>query len=94
MEDILEKLRLPVGVIFWLIVSIIIPATVSFTVLQAKIDTAHARIVIVDESEKQLRSDLNTLEAKLYDNDAKLYGKLEVIHKELGEVKGELKRLK
>lgn len=70
----------------WFISIVVVPLTIWFVAISHKIDSASAKIIIVEEKEEQLQRKIHLLDTRIAD-------KLEVIHKDIGEIKGELKRL-
>lgn len=86
-EQLLEKHRVTLATAGWVTAVIIVPLTVWFAAISYKIDDANAKIIIVDENERVLSKRVELLEIRISD-------KLEAIHKDVGQIKGELKRLK
>lgn len=86
MEAVLEKYKATIAASVWVITVIIMPLTIWFTAISYKIDDANAKIIIVDENEKVLSNKVEELEVRISD-------KLEAIHKDVGQIKGELKHL-
>ena len=72
--------------IIWVLCAMVVPLTIWFVAISYKIDNANAKILVIQESEKENRQDFKDL-------DNKVSGKLDRIIKELGIVKGQLKRI-
>lgn len=86
-EQLLERHKVTLATVVWVVVIIIVPLTVWFAAISYQIDGAHAKIGFVQEKEKKLSEKLDHLDTRISD-------KLESIHKDVGEIRGELKRLK
>lgn len=71
----------------WTVSVIILPATFSFVAITIQLDKTEARVMAVEELEKD-----RTLQFRLLRDG--ISEKLDMIHKDLGEVRGELKRIK
>lgn len=87
MEDLLERYKLGIKETVWFVCCVVVPLTVWFMVIKSELVQANAKIVIMEENEQKLAQEINILKTRMND-------KLEAIHKDVGEIKGELKRIR
>lgn len=89
-EQLLEKHKVTLATAGWVIAVIIVPLTIwfasRFASISYQIEDAHAKIAVVEKQEKKLSERFNTVETRITD-------KLDIIHKDVGEIKGELRRI-
>ena len=87
LERILEEYKVTLGAALWTICVIIIPLTLWFTAISYRIDEVSSKVFVLSEDQAMLR-------ATSKDLDTKISNKLDLIHADLGIVKGELRRIK
>lgn len=87
LKAIIESLGGIAKILFWFITAVVIPITIWFLVLKLEVNEAKTNIsdlkVRIKEDEETVKSSFKTLDQKL-----------DQIHKDLGQVMGELRRIK
>lgn len=87
MEKVFEKFSVPIGLVVWFIGSVVLPVAGWFYFIKFQIEDVQSAIFVIEQKEKQLE------EGHKFFSD-NISNKLDQIHKDIGEVKGELKRIK
>lgn len=82
----IERYKTILGALSWFFFMIVVPTIIWFSGVDHRFTELNSKLVVQEKRSEQLEIRVRDIEVRIAD-------KLEIIHKDIGEIKGELKRL-